>query len=80
MTRTVGIFGYLYPGKGHREVLDELSSCQPAVDVFAIGRASDRHRELVGELTDSRHRQGDVVSMHRLRARRRRDRCDCGHR
>lgn len=52
LTRTVGIFGFLYPGKGHREVLDELSSCQPAVDVFAIGRASDRHQELVGELSD----------------------------
>jgi hypothetical protein len=52
MTRTVGIFGYLYPGKGHREVLDELASCQPAVDVLAIGRASDRHRELVADLTE----------------------------
>jgi hypothetical protein len=52
MTRTVGIFGYLYPGKGHREVLDDLSSCHPAVDVLAIGRASDRHRELVGELAE----------------------------
>jgi len=33
-------------------VLDELSDCRPAVDVLAIGMASNRHRELVGELSE----------------------------
>jgi len=48
---TIGIFGYLYPGKGHREVLEELAGIQPPVSVVAIGRPSDRHTDLVGELT-----------------------------
>ncbi|MEP6562570.1 MAG: hypothetical protein ABJD68_16030 [Nakamurella sp.] len=48
---TVGIFGYLYPGKGHREVLEGLAGVDPPVNIVAIGRPSDRHTELVGELT-----------------------------
>ena len=48
--RTVGIFGYIYPGKGHREVLEELTQCRPPVSVLAIGRSSDRHHDLVDEL------------------------------
>jgi hypothetical protein len=47
---TVGIFGYLYPGKGHREVLDQLAGMRPAVTVLAIGRPSVRHAELLPEL------------------------------
>ena len=47
---TIGIFGYLYPGKGHREVLDALAGMAPALNVVAIGRPSDRHTELVDEL------------------------------
>ncbi|MET0863025.1 MAG: hypothetical protein ABWZ98_01695 [Nakamurella sp.] len=49
--QTIGIFGYLYPGKGHLEVLQELAGMKPPVHVVAIGRPSDRHTELVGELT-----------------------------
>ena len=49
--RTVGIFGYVYPGKGHREVLDELADCRPPVNVLAIGRPSDRHVDLIADLT-----------------------------
>lgn len=57
---TVGIFGFLYPGKGHREVIDALAGrAGPAgrggldrpVVVVAAGRASDRHTGLVAELT-----------------------------
>ena len=48
---TIGIFGYLYPGKGHREVLEELADIRPPVSIVAIGRPSDRHTDLVGELT-----------------------------
>ena len=55
---TVGIFGYLYPGKGHREVLEELMGMEPPLAVIAIGRASDRHADLVGELTAVASRNG----------------------
>jgi len=55
---TVAIFGYLYPGKGHRELLDDLAGGQYPVDVLAIGRPSDRHGELVHDLTRVAARQG----------------------
>lgn len=55
---TVGIFGYLYPGKGHREVLEELSGIEPPLAVVAVGRASDRHTGLVEELTALATRNG----------------------
>jgi hypothetical protein len=55
---TVGIFGYLYPGKGHREVLEEVVGMDPPLDVIAIGRASDRHTDLVDELTAVANRSG----------------------
>jgi hypothetical protein len=54
----VGIFGYLYPGKGHREVLDELTGMDPAPTVMAIGRASDRHADLPDELSAVATRNG----------------------
>jgi hypothetical protein len=55
---TIGIFGYLYPGKGHREVLEELSWMRPVVTVLAIGRPSDRHAELLPELLATAERGG----------------------
>ena len=55
---TVGIFGYLYPGKGHREVLEELMGMDPPLAVVAVGRASDRHTGLVDELTTVARRNG----------------------
>lgn len=55
---TVGIFGYLYPGKGHREVLEELVGMDVPLAVVAIGRASDRHTDLVEELTAVADRGG----------------------
>jgi hypothetical protein len=47
---TIGIFGYLYPGKGHREVLQELAGMRPEVTVLAIGQPSGRHAELLPAL------------------------------
>lgn len=55
---TIGIFGYLYPGKGHREVLEELMGLDPPLAVVAVGRASDRHTELIDELTAVANRSG----------------------
>lgn len=48
---TVAVFGFLYPGKGHREVLDELAGLAPGLTVLAIGQPSQRHPELPAELT-----------------------------
>lgn len=48
---TVGVLGYLYPGKGHAEVLNALDRInRPEVAVVALGRASDGHGWLVDDL------------------------------
>ena len=66
---TVGIFGYLYPGKGHREVLEELTGMDPA----ARGR---RGRPRIGSAYRTSRRaddgcapQWDRLPLHRLRSR-----------
>ncbi len=55
---TVGILGFIYPGKGHREVIDELAGSDRPVRVTAIGRPSDGHLHMLGELAESGERQG----------------------
>lgn len=49
---TVAVFGFLYPGKGHRELLDELTGVGPGLTVLAIGQPSHRHPDLPAELTE----------------------------
>ncbi len=48
----VVILGFLYPGKGHREVLHALAGMVPAISVSAIGRPSAGHEDLLPELVD----------------------------
>lgn len=55
---TVGIFGFLYPGKGHAEVLDELAGIVPAVRIVAVGQASTGHGDLPGELASRAEASG----------------------
>jgi glycosyltransferase involved in cell wall biosynthesis len=45
--RTVAILGFVYPGKGHAEVIAAVGSLPPDVQVVALGRASDGHQPLV---------------------------------
>jgi glycosyltransferase involved in cell wall biosynthesis len=57
-TPVVAILGFIYPGKGHDEVIDALATAgRGDTVVVAIGRASDGHEDLVPELTE-RSRQG----------------------
>jgi glycosyltransferase involved in cell wall biosynthesis len=46
----VAILGYIYPGKGHDEVLRALASVDPDVGFLAVGAPSDGHEDLVTEL------------------------------
>ena len=46
----VGLLGFVYPGKGHLEVLDALGTQLPDVGVLVLGRASDGHEDLLDEL------------------------------
>lgn len=55
---TVAVLGYLYPGKGHRELLDDLAGTDPPVGVLAIGRPSERHQDLPAELSAVAARHG----------------------
>lgn len=48
-TLSVGIFGFVYPGKGHLEVLDALAGVQGA-ELIAIGEVSHGHDDLVAAL------------------------------
>jgi glycosyltransferase involved in cell wall biosynthesis len=47
---SVGIFGYVYPGKGHLEVLDAIGRLDDDVELIAVGQASDGHADLVATL------------------------------
>lgn len=46
----VAVFGFLYPGKGHRELIEELTGVATGLTVLAVGRPSERHPELPAEL------------------------------
>lgn len=47
---TVGLLGFIYPGKGHHQVLAALGLGNRPADVVALGRASDGHRDLIDQL------------------------------
>lgn len=53
---TVGIFGFLYPDKGHREVIEALAGT--GATVLALGRPSDGQEYLVGELSGLARQRG----------------------
>lgn len=55
---TVAVFGFLYPGKGHRELLDEVTGVEPGLTVLALGQSSRRHPELPAELTEYARSRG----------------------
>ncbi|CCQ17412.1 putative uncharacterized protein [Rhodococcus sp. AW25M09] len=46
----VGVLGFVYPGKGHEEVLAAMRSLDTAVDLLSIGSASPGHETMIDEL------------------------------
>jgi glycosyltransferase involved in cell wall biosynthesis len=46
----VGVFGFLYPGKGHDEVIAATAGLPSDVEVHALGEASAGHDSLVDDL------------------------------
>ncbi|MCJ0890895.1 glycosyltransferase [Rhodococcus sp. ARC_M5] len=48
--RVVGVLGFVYPGKGHEEVLGAMTSLDSDVDFLSIGSASPGHESMIGEL------------------------------
>lgn len=57
-TPTVGLLGFIYPGKGHARVLSALASSDHSADVAALGRPSDGHQDLVAEFEERAGAQG----------------------
>ncbi|MBM7416096.1 MULTISPECIES: glycosyltransferase [Nocardiaceae] len=55
---TVGVLGFLYPGKGHAEVLDALP---PGAHLRALGTPSPGHDHLVDELAEAAAAHGTTV-------------------
>lgn len=47
---TVGVLGYLYPGKGHMETLQAMSDLDPSIDFVALGTPSPGHEDLADDL------------------------------
>lgn len=56
--RTIGVFGFLYPGKGHEEVIAAAANLPRDVEVHAIGEPSSGHDDLVTDLTGRAAEQG----------------------
>ena len=50
--RGVAVLGYLYPGKGHEDVVAGLDVLPAGVGLTAWGRPSDGHEDLVAALTE----------------------------
>ncbi|MET3806542.1 glycosyltransferase involved in cell wall biosynthesis [Nakamurella sp. UYEF19] len=49
---TLGVLGFLYPGKGHREILEEMAHFGAPITLVAIGGPSRGHETLLSELID----------------------------
>lgn len=56
--RTVGVLGFIYPGKGHEDVIEASSTLPSDVAVHALGAPSDGHADLVGTLARLATRRG----------------------
>ncbi|SIR90017.1 glycosyltransferase family protein [Williamsia sterculiae] len=50
-SRSVGVLGFLYPGKGHAEVLRAMAASAPDVVFVALGTPSPGHTDLADQLT-----------------------------
>lgn len=51
--RVVGVLGFVYPGKGHEEVLEAMRCLDADVDFLSIGSASPGHESMIDELARS---------------------------
>ena len=55
---SLGVFGFLYPGKGHDDVIAAAADLPSDVEVVAIGSPSAGHEDLVTDLSAGAARQG----------------------
>ena len=57
-TNEVAVLGYLYPGKGHDEVVRATSRLQPSARVVALGGPAPQHDDLVSSLDVTARAEG----------------------
>ncbi len=57
-TPTVGVLGFLFPGKGHLSVLRACARCRREVEMVALGGPSPGHAHLVDQLLAESRRLG----------------------
>lgn len=55
---TVGIIGWIYPGKGHERALEAMRDVMPGGTLVALGAADPGHTQLVDELRSTADRCG----------------------
>ncbi len=62
----VAVLGHIYPGKGHRDVLEALSTRHEDASLWAIGAVSPGHDDVLGELERfaARARRRFIVTGH----------------
>jgi len=56
--RTVAVLGFIYPGKGHDDVIEASAALPADVTVLALGRPSEGHADLAGDLEQLADRRG----------------------
>jgi glycosyltransferase involved in cell wall biosynthesis len=61
--RRVVVLGFLYPGKGHHDVLQAVGRLGPGVEVIALGGPAPGHHDLVQDLQRAARRTGTGLSI-----------------
>lgn len=58
----VAVLGFVYPGKGHGEVIDACARLDPAPPVRCLGGAAPGHDDMIDALVRRGHAQGMAVT------------------
>ena len=56
--RVVAVLGFIYPGKGHADLVHVLAELPQDVELWAVGRPSDGHEQMAGDLLAQARRAG----------------------
>lgn len=60
---SVAVLGFVYPGKGHREVIAAMTNAPADAEFLAIGECSAGHEDLAAELGDAARAAGRRFSL-----------------
>ncbi|WP_284230017.1 glycosyltransferase family protein [Mycobacterium antarcticum] len=60
---SVAVLGFVYPGKGHAEVISAMAGLAPDAEFLAIGECSPGHEDLAGQLAAAAAHAGLAFAM-----------------